>query len=99
MYYNLNIKNEITSDVIVIGGGTAGVFAAISAARSGCRGDAERECGCCRYYLSRALRYSAFDRCDSPRSIVIKLVKALRRDRPILSGREAKILAHLSFML
>lgn len=37
MYYNLNIKNEITSDVIVIGGGTAGVFAAISAARSGCK--------------------------------------------------------------
>ena len=37
MYYNLNIKNEITSDVIVIGGGPAGVFAAISAARSGCK--------------------------------------------------------------
>jgi hypothetical protein len=45
------------------------------------------------------LRCSAFDRCDRPRSIIIKLAKALRRDRPILSGREAKILAHLSFML
>ena len=35
MHYSLNVTRELTSDVVVIGGGTAGVFAAISAARNG----------------------------------------------------------------
>lgn len=35
MYYSLNVIKELTSDVVVIGGGTAGVFAAITAARCG----------------------------------------------------------------
>jgi len=35
MNFNCVISKELTADVVVIGGGTAGVFAAISAARSG----------------------------------------------------------------
>lgn len=35
MHYSLNVTKELTSDVVVIGGGTAGVFAAITAARCG----------------------------------------------------------------
>ena len=35
MEYKLEVNNEITTDVLVIGAGTAGVFAAISAARGG----------------------------------------------------------------
>ena len=35
MHYSLNVIKELTSDVVVIGGGTAGVFAAITAARCG----------------------------------------------------------------
>ncbi len=35
MYFNCVISKELTADVVVIGGGTAGVFAAISAARNG----------------------------------------------------------------
>jgi hypothetical protein len=35
MNVTLSVTNQINSDVVVIGGGTAGVFAAISAARSG----------------------------------------------------------------
>ena len=35
MHFTCEISKEMTTDVVVIGGGTAGVFAAISAARSG----------------------------------------------------------------
>ena len=35
MQFSCEISKELTADVVVIGGGTAGVFAAISAARSG----------------------------------------------------------------
>lgn len=35
MHYSLNVTRELTSGVVVIGGGTAGVFAAVSAARNG----------------------------------------------------------------
>ncbi len=37
MYYRVNISSEMVADVVVIGGGTAGVFAAISAARCGAK--------------------------------------------------------------
>ncbi len=37
MIFNKTITRNLTTDVAVIGGGTAGVFAAISAAKSGAR--------------------------------------------------------------
>lgn len=37
MYYNLNVTMELNTEVVVIGGGTAGVFAAISAAMCGAK--------------------------------------------------------------
>ena len=37
MNISLNIKNHLTADVVVVGGGTAGVFAAIAAAKTGAK--------------------------------------------------------------
>jgi len=37
MLFSCNINKELEYDVAVIGGGTAGVFAAISAARTGAK--------------------------------------------------------------
>lgn len=35
MKFTCNISKKLTADVVVVGGGTAGVFAAISAAKTG----------------------------------------------------------------
>lgn len=37
MNISLDIKNQLTADVVVVGGGTAGVFAAIAAAKTGAK--------------------------------------------------------------
>ncbi|MBQ9796702.1 MAG: FAD-dependent oxidoreductase [Clostridia bacterium] len=37
MHFTCEISKQMTADVVVVGGGTAGVFAAISAAKSGCK--------------------------------------------------------------